>query len=356
MDTLIKKTISILKLSKSRPRSLSRKEKIYFLQVLAEMLEQGFSINQSLHFLKILLPRHQALIDQILQDLMTGVPLEQAIKRCGYSSRVSAQLFFAQKQGRFIQSLFDLVKHLRTVSTYQDQLAKLLLYPACLILFLTGILFGMRQWMLPQILSFISEEVLQTQMLARVLIIFFTYLPQMTLSTLALSLITYIVGDFYLLRLPQIKRYQLLVKFPFIKKLVKKYTSYRIAAELGYFFLGGFSIQQILDLLIQYPQDPFLTDLAHFLKDNYLKGVDLASSLDELAIFTDSLALVIYQGELTNQTGQKCRLYAQKLFEEVMEDVSRKLNMIQPILFIAIALIIMSMYLVLMLPMLTMEI
>ena len=72
-------------------------------------------------------------------------------------------------------------------------------------------------------------------------------------------------------------------------------------------------------------------------------------------LFSIELPMVIYQGELTSQTAQKCKVYSDKLFHDLMEDVAKKIGYIQPFLFLVIAILILGMYLTIMLPMLTME-
>ncbi|WP_428882401.1 competence type IV pilus assembly protein ComGB [Facklamia sp. P12950] len=356
MDTSLKKSMNTLKFFNTEKLLFNQEEKIYFLQVLAEMLDEGFSIYQSLQFMKILLPKRILIINQMLEKLNVGQSFDQVLLNYGYSNRIAAQLFFAQRQGRFIQALFEIVNHLKKIRSYQKKLIKTLIYPCFLMLFLSCLLFAMRHWMLPHILSFIDQEILKTHLLARYLLILFTFLPQISISFLAVILIIYLAIDFYLLRLPVINRFQHLVKIPLFGKLIRKYVSYRLADELSYFYAAGFSMQETLDLLISYPIDPLISEIADYLQQQFLAGSELSDSLENMGIFTKTLSLVIYQGELTSQTGQKCKLYAKKIFEEVIEDLNKKLTLVQPILFLIIAIIVMAMYLVLMLPMLTMEI
>ena len=64
---------------------------------------------------------------------------------------------------------------------------------------------------------------------------------------------------------------------------------------------------------------------------------------------------MIYQGELTSQATSKCLVYADKLLNNLLEDISAKITYIQPVLFILIAVLVMAMYLMMLLPMLTMD-
>ena len=356
MDISVQKPITTLKLFKKDPLKLKAKERQYFIHTLAELLNQGFSINQSLSFFKILLPKREQVIDYLLNELKKGNRFEEVLKPLGFSNKVISQLFFAQKQGRFNACLMEIASYLKLMTDYQHKLVKALLYPVILVIFLVGLLFGLRKFMLPQILTFISEEALNNQPLARWLIIAFTYLPQLTITGMALVILIYLACDIVLHKKTLIERLQLLARLPVIRKYIRSFCSYRLAEEFGYFFESGFSIQQILALLAAYPIDPLLSHLASLLEENFLKGISLTDSLKELDIFTDEFPMMVYQGEITSQTGAKCRLYAQKVFADTLEDLNNKINLIQPLLFILIAIVIIAMYLLLMLPMLTIEI
>ncbi|EKB53414.1 competence type IV pilus assembly protein ComGB [Facklamia hominis] len=356
MAIFIKKATINLKSFNRNPLKLPAKQRYFLIKILAEMYEQGFSIHQSLQFLKILMPNYHLSLDYILEELNQGRPFEYALKQLGYSSKVVAQLFFSQKQGRFQTALWSIANYLKLLNDYRNKLIKALIYPIILFIFLIALLFGIRAFMLPQILSFISAETFEKQVFARLLILFFTYLPQIFLGGVGLLLLIYLCFDFYLLKLELMDRLQRLIKIPLLKKLIKNYYSYRIAEELGYFLSAGFSIQQILELLIHFPIDPFLSEIAKLLQKNYIQGIPLPESLEAIGLFNPSLPLVIYQGEITSQTGLKCQLYAKKTFNDLLENFNQKIQLIQPFLFILIALVVMAVYLILMLPMLSMEI
>lgn len=356
MDSLTVKTTGILKLFKGTPYKIPVTLQAFFFKTLSEMLTEGFSINQSLQFMKLLLPKQHSALQLVIDNLSRGQNFELSLEDLGFSAQITAQIFFAQRQGRFAETLLEISDHLALLADYRKQLAKALIYPILLSSFLIALLFGMRSFMLPQIMTFISEETFQENVTARLLIIFFTFLPQITLFLVGGFLVVYLLVDFYLMRLSELKRFQLLVKVPFLKKIVRQYCSYRLAKELGYFFNSGFSIQQTIELWITYPIDPFFTELAQALKNNFLQGTALQETIEDLDIFTSVLPVVIYQGELTNQTAHKCRLYASKTFADLLESINKKITYIQPLLFILIALLVMAMYLVMMLPMLTMEI
>lgn len=355
MVTLINKLTHTLKWFKES-KTLPIKLRPYFLNTLAELMSQGFSINQSLVFLQLLLLNHQEKIEKVIEQLQQGKSIEKALHPLGYHISHIARLFYAQKQGRFILALEEISEQLKQELEFRKQLVKALAYPILMAIFLVLLLFGMREFMLPHIATFITEEVYESHLIVRVLISFFTYLPQITLIILSIILIAYLLFDFYLMRLPELKRYQLLASMPLVKRWIKAYCTHKISRELGYFFQGGYSIQQMLDTIIKYPIDPFLYAISKEIHSGMIQGESLTNILEELKIVTKEFPLIIQQGELTSQTGQKCLMYAIKLHEDLLEEVARLIGMLQPILFIIIAILVMGMYLLMLLPMLTMEI
>lgn len=356
MDTSpVKATISLKWFKRPLPKKVKTKDQALFLQNLFELLSEGFSLNQALVFMELLMPQYRELIKIIVQSLEQGAGLERGLRQIGFSLDIVAQIFYGQKQGRFHPALQKCSESLKLRADYRQKIVKTLTYPIVMFVFLIALLLGMRIFLLPHILSFISVEVYQNTPLVRLLVLFFSYLPQILISLFAISILGYFFIDVYLLRKSAMHRYKLLLKIPLFNKWIRYYCTYKVAQNLGYFLEGGFSLQQTFDFIVQYPIDPFLTEVAAYLTENLKKGEALSDSLNALRLFQPELGMIVYQGELTSQLSTKCLLFSNKLVTELMEDVAKKINYLQPILFILIALLVMGMYLMMMLPILTME-
>lgn len=354
MVILTKQLTSILKLSKL-PKQIKEKDRSYLLLTLADLSQQGFSIQQSLDYLKVLLPKYVPILDAIEMKFLQGLSFAQAIKEYGFPLSQVAQLFYADKQGRFSQALVEVGREIEANHRRKAEIIKLLAYPALLSLFMTGLLFGIRTFMLPQILSFVSPQAYETNFWVQVLVNFFTFLPQIFLVIVISILSLYLLIDFWLLKLDILRRYQLLVHWPLCQRWVRAYCGYKFTKHLALFYEAGYSIQQALQFINKYPIDPLMTSIAQELQTGYLGGQALDQMIGDLGIFPSDLSLVILRGELTSQLGHQCRIYSIKIYQDLVEDFRRKISLIQPILFLLIALLVMSMYLMMMLPMLTMQ-
>lgn len=345
-----------LKLFETKPLvKVKRKDQAYFLLTLYELLTEGFSLNQALSFMQILMPQYKEVFNNLVRILTQGIGLENGLRQAGFPLAIIAQLYYAQRQGRFTPALKKAAEHLKQGSEYRKRMVKLITYPLFMSLFLLGLLLGMRQFLLPHISSFISQDTYDQNLMVRVLINFFSYLPQILLIIVGLGLILYVFVDFYLLKQTPLKRSQILVNLPLARKWTRIYCTYKVALMVGYFLEGGYSLQQTFEFIVTYPIDPFLSDLSTAVHAHLIKGMPLTDALTQVAIFQPEFAMVIYQGELTSQLGLKAIRYAETLWVNLMEDVAKKMTYIQPILFIVIAVLVLSMYLLMMLPMLTME-
>lgn len=338
-----------------KTHKLPQKTQIYLLNLLHELLSEGFSLNQSIQFMTLLIPKYQQSLEYVNSELMIGHSFESTLEELGFSLSSKAQIFYAQRQGNFIDALKVVATHLQTKWDYRNKMIKALIYPTIMAVALVILLFGMRAFLLPHITSFISAEMYEEQIFVRLIIVFFTYLPQIFGLTISISLILWLVLDFYILRLPLLKRFKIYHKIPIIRHWTISYCTYKLAKQLGSFFASGYSILQIVETLETYPIDPFLTEISKVIRDELIAGTPLPEVLEHTQLFTEVFPIIVKQGELTSQTAQKCLVYSDKLFHDLLTDIAKKMSYIQPILFILIAVLIMAMYLLMMLPMLTME-
>lgn len=354
MVILMKKPTSILKLSKDKDKIRS-KDQAYFLKTLADLFDQGFSMNQSLEFMQVLMPKYSANFELIRNRLLQGLPFESSLKQLGYSSTIVAQIFFAEKQGRFVQGLTDASRQICQIHRDQAAVIKVLTYPIFLFICIFAMLFAARSFILPQMLSFISDEVYQESLFIQLLVNFFRYLPQILWVLLIALLFIYCVFNYYLLKQSQLQSYKTCVRLPIIGRWVRYYYSYKLTYQFAFFFEAGFSMQQIIQFLKDYPLDSFLTEIAQVLARGFEAGALFEEQLSQLGIFTAELPLVIRRGQMISALAHQCRLYSQRIYQELVQDIRRKINYIQPILFSLIAVLIISMYLLMMLPLLSMQ-
>lgn len=66
--------------------------------------------------------------------------------------------------------------------------------------------------------------------------------------------------------------------------------------------------------------------------------------------FKKELALIIEYGEVKSKLGDELELYAEKTWEEFFLRINRAMNLIQPLVFVFVALVIVLLYAAMLLP------
>lgn len=356
MGIFQEKSINNLSWFRKKPlEKIKPKDQAPFLMTLFELLEEGFSLAQAISFMEFLLPDYRQVFKHFEEILSQGRGLETGLKAAGFPLGIVAQIYYGQKQGRFLPALKKAADQLFLQEEYRRKMIKQVTYPSVMFIFLLALLFGMRTFLLPHITSFISQETYDKNVMVQVLVNFFTYLPQISLITFAMGLVLYLIIDLYLLRLTPIQRSRILLRIPLVRKWTRFYCTFKVAQMVGYFMQGGYSLRQTFDFVVTYPIDPFLTSLATAVNQQLLEGEEFGKALDDLEIFNSEFTMVIYQGEITSQLATKAIKYADSIWKRMMDDIAKKITMLQPMMFCLIAVLVMAMYLLMMLPMLTME-
>ena len=151
-----------------------------------------------------------------------------------------------------------------------------------------------------------------------------------------------------------LKRLRFLTRLPIVGSLVQQYYTFLYAREFAYFLGNGQSLLQMIEQMKQAGTSPLTKAIAEFIEDEMQKGTSFSSAIDQLELFQKPLILLIVQGELTHQLDIKLRQFSKNSFEDFKGTLEKKIMLVQPVLFIGIGLMIMSMYIILMLPTLTM--
>ncbi|EUJ31771.1 hypothetical protein MFLO_08167 [Listeria floridensis FSL S10-1187] len=78
-----------------------------FLIRLAELLDQGFSIEVAISYLSITSPKERLRYKQILTSLEQGNTFYTAIKQANFPEFISAPIFYAAEHGYFTKTLHE---------------------------------------------------------------------------------------------------------------------------------------------------------------------------------------------------------------------------------------------------------
>lgn len=95
----------------------------------------------------------------------------------------------------------------------------------------------------------------------------------------------------------------------------------------------------------------FLNYLGDFMIKNIEKGMRLPEILQAVGCFQEELIHFIEQGEKSGKIDIELSIYAQILLSQIERQMNKQIKFIQPVIFLLLGFLIISLYLVIMLPM-----
>ncbi len=321
------------------------------LLYIAEMLQEGFQLIEIFEFLKIIFPKQAETFVTMTEGLSNGQYFHQVVHHMHIKGNITYQIQVAEAYGNFGQGLEVIAKYIHETDLQTKKIRSVMIYPIILICLMISMMFGMRAFLLPQLatMSLDGGGKLMTS-----LIWFLENLPNIFTGLLLFLFALAIIFIIWKKRTNPLDQAKLFVKLPIIGSLFCLYYTQFFAYEFSQLFKIGYSIKQITESFKHQDQVPFLHAFGVYLEEQYLMGIPFAVSLADVGIFSKEFPAIVIQGELLNQLAIKTRLYSQRSLKRLFEDIARKIKITQSVLFFLVALSVVSVYLMLMLPMLTM--
>jgi competence protein comYB, putative len=111
----------------------------------------------------------------------------------------------------------------------------------------------------------------------------------------------------------------------------------------------GLELSQIFLIMQDQPSQLF-QELGRDLETALGAGQGYAEKVGTYPFFKKELSLIIEYGEVKSKLGDELELYAEKTWEEFFLRINRAMNLIQPLVFVFVALVIVLLYAAMLLP------
>lgn len=322
---------------------LTKKQQQLFLKLLADLLANGFNIQESFSFMKKsnALPQHS--ITFLVEGFSSGIALQALVEELGFSTMVSAQLSFATAHGGdLVGTLQAISEHFFQTEKYRQQFYKIISYPLLLIVFLILVIVGIRQFLLPpQLME--NDANSYSKNIGILLIVYSPYILVTLVFVLSFS---FFILNRYLKHQSAIQRAFVYLKLPIIRGLYREYVSAFFALEWGGKLLAqGLEMKEVIDLMRHTTNYPLMKELAGAISEGLLVGETLHRQLAAYPFFTKALGLMIQQGgEVKGKLGKELMVYSNVCFQGFFKKIERVITLVQPFIFIIIACLIIGVY------------
>lgn len=299
-------------------------------QVLAAMLAAGFSLHQSVTYLNISLAEYSASWQHLAASLAAGEPLDQGLRDLGFAASIQTQVQLANTHGQLADSFTVASDFIAFGQRNRKRLRALLLYPLLLMGLLVLLQFVIIFWVMPTIALKQAHQVPWVFVAGGV--------------TLGLALVIWVVRR----RLSPLQRYRLSQWLPGVRTLVRLNYQYHFVSGAAQFLRVGEDITAYCSQLTAV-DDVVLRGLGESVLTRLAAGDDLLAALNHPLIYEPARELVsLGQTQPFVQAGMV--LFAEQLFQTLTAKSERLLAMVQPVLFLAIGLQIVLVYLDILLP------
>jgi len=307
-----------------------------YLLIISKLLKNGFSLSQSINCLR-LLDDNQKIFENINQDLRSGKMISQSLRYLELPSVIFNQLVIAQEHGNIAQALEQTGQLLQTQAKQKTKLQELLAYPCFIIAFLITMLVGMKIYIIPQLEIANGGKNIDLFL-------------QMLLLTFVIILVYGLFVRWRMRNKPEYQKALSLVKLPAIGKIYLSFFQFLILQGLGMQLASGMNLFDICESNNRFQKDSIQVYLSNKFITNLTVGKSLLKLIDEEPLLPSQLRILMEAGESGPELANDLLLLSELKFEETQKNLKKLLNLIQPILFGIIAVVIVVTYLMVLMP------
>lgn len=301
------------------------------------LFSSGFHLAEIIHFLERSKLVEKNFVATMRNSLVNGQNLAQILDELHFSKSVVTQVALADFHGNTQQTLNLIEENLTNMQKIRQKLVTVATYPVILLIFLMLIMLGLKTYLLPQVASsnFAGTVIKQ--------------LPMIFLVSIAVLSIIGIVLVRYIKKVSPLTNFQKLGRLPLLQSYLKLYFTAFYAREWGNLIKQGLEMRQILEIMTA-QDNQFFREMGKDLLTAMQLGQEFHTKIAKYSFFTSELALIIEYGEMKSKLGDELLVYSAESWRQFFEKVEKTMNLIQPLIFLFVALMIVLIYAAMLLP------
>lgn len=330
----------------------SRKQQAVFLQRTGELLSRGYSLSEAIESLIYYLPdTKKETIEHCILELREGYPLHQILTNLQFNKSLIGYVYFAEQHGGLAEAIQEGSTFLLKRDEDVKRIVKMFNYPVVLA-FITAILFFfVEQILLPRFSAIFESMDLEPNVFTRIIFLFGELMPILIIFLLGMLFILFMYYFTKFKYYSPLKQGYQIVKTPGIGHFCKLWYTQYFSIQLSYLLSGGLSVLEALTMFENNRQQPFYGEICREIKEKLSRGDRLEMIISSSDIFEKELANIVKHGQESGKLAQELSFYSKHCVRVLEEKTERLLKITQPIVYMAIGFIVVSMYLAILLPM-----
>ncbi|WP_164966343.1 type II secretion system F family protein [Companilactobacillus metriopterae] len=316
-------------------KRVSANKKSEYLLTMSKLMKNGYSLLAAVRSLHIM--TKDKIFNLIEADLEQGNSVAFAMQRLELPLTMINQFFIAEQNGEIVKTFNQCGLLLSSKKKQLDKLKELLMYPLVILFSLVIMIIGIKFYIIPQL------EVDDYEFIFDIL--------QKIVITVGVLLITFII--YFIKKLAKKTEYNkalTLIKLPIVGKVHLAFYHYLILQGIGMQMSGGTNLNQVCQMSRIYVEGSIQQELSRYIQKSLNKGLKLDVLIDNSVLIPDELKSIINLGGDNQSMARDILLMSDLKYSETTKKIKNILNLVQPVLFLVIAISIITTYLLVLLP------
>ncbi|TQR19554.1 competence type IV pilus assembly protein ComGB [Psychrobacillus vulpis] len=322
-----------------------------FLKRLSDLLKEGYTFHTAV---SMLIPFHVKKSDFVIQKITeihkNGLNVTEVFKLLGFSKRLLLPINLATIHGRLQETISVLGDQAAIFEGARKRLNNLLMYPMFLFVVIL-LLFSIFQiYFLPNMEGLLGARNTLDNDTSLVWSNILLHLPNYFFLVMLFVIVTILTVIIFMNK--RSVQVQLLFygRIPIINNWYRLFLTRDFSREMGGLIESGMSLQQAFDALISQEEHQALRYISEQMKEKIVHGESFSNSTLLLNHFTDDFHLFVVHGENSGYLGRELSLYGEFLTDRIEAKLLKYLSVVQPTLFLVLAIFIIGAYLAILLP------
>ncbi len=341
--------------------SISSKDLCVLTKQLALLVRSGISIEESLTIIAEdahIKSHKQKLLEIVLTDIRSGVPLSQALashpKSFGtfYRGIVAA----AEQSGQMGHVLSQVAIFLEKRESLKQKALSAMVYPAMLVSVSLMVIIFLMTYVVPQIVRVFESTKQKLPLITQIVMAISNFLTQWGLVLLIALLAASLVFS-YLLRKPEFKFWfdGLCLKIPVVGRLLLEFESARFSGTMSLLVEANIPILSALHHAKNTLSNMVLRKILDGAEIRLSEGSSLAKAMAYQGIFSPILTHLIRSGEASGKLAEMLQYAAENSEQQAEHTTKVFTNLLEPILILVMGFLVLGIVMAVMQPILEMN-
>ncbi|MDX8412147.1 MAG: type II secretion system F family protein [Mariprofundaceae bacterium] len=339
-------------------KALGANETVSFLQQLATLLDAGMPVAEALQSIAggMESERARRTVAGLRQQVLEGTSLANAMSSYGFDETVRNMVAAGEETGQLqavSERLAEVMEHQMSMN---QQVLSAVLYPAIVTGFGFLILIFLLVVVMPQVVGVFEHSGAKLPWVTQALITLSGWVQAYGLLMILAALLL-VVGFVFAMRVPSLRqrRDAFLLALPMMGKLLTKIQTARFARTLGMLLTGGVPVLSALHIANQSLTILPIRAAAMAATEGLREGGSLAELLQASGYFPHMATSMMAVGEQSGRLDVLLIKVADTFDDEAGRSLKRMVVVLEPMLVIAMAIMVGSMAMAILLPIMEMN-